>query len=169
MFNFKFKAIQMFKKTLLSFLVACSFFSLSSYAQDDLSYKTPPKEIADLLLAKPTPSINMDDQAEWILFSERNSYPSVEELALPEYRIAGLRLNPNNFAPSRQTFINNFSLKNFKTGLDFPITGLPQPLLAGNASWNPAQNKIAFTNTTAKGVDLYIIDIATKKAVKVNK
>ena len=159
----------MIKKTLLYFLVAGSFFNLKTYAQDDLSYKLPPKEIADLLLAKPTPSISMDGKAEWILFSERNSYPSVEELALPEYRIAGLRLNPNNFAPSRQIFVNNFSLKNFKTGQTFEIAGLPQPLLAGNASWNPSENKIAFTNTTQKGVDLYLIDVSTKKASKINK
>ena len=144
-------------------------FCLNTMAQDAVSYQTPPKEIADLLLAKPTPSISVDGKAEWVLFSERNSYPSVEELAMPEYRIAGLRLNPNNYAPSRQNYINNFSLKNIKTDKSFQVTGLPSPLFAGNLIWNPSQNKIAFTNTTQKGVDLYIIDLATKKASKTNK
>ena len=156
-------------KTLIYFLAIGSFFSTALYAQDDVSYKLPPKEIADLLLAKPTPSISMDGKAEWVLFSERNSYPSVEELALPEYRIAGLRINPNNFAPSRQNFINNFSLNNFKTNKNFMIAGLPQPLFGGNVSWNPSESKIIFTNTTPKGVDLYMIDVATKKATKINK
>ncbi|WP_231492136.1 S9 family peptidase [Pedobacter sp. Leaf170] len=159
----------MIKKIHLYFLIAGACVSLNTAAQDAVSYQTPPKEIADLLLAKPTPGVSIDDKAEWILFSERNSYPSVEELAMPEYRIAGMRLNPNNYAPSRQNYINNFSVKNIKTDKTFPITGLPTPLYAGNISWNPAQNKIAFTNTTQKGVDLYIIDLATKKATKTNK
>ncbi|WP_316831274.1 alpha/beta hydrolase family protein [Pedobacter aquatilis] len=159
----------MFKKLQLYFLIAGASISLNAAAQDAVSYQTPPKEIADLLLAKPTPGVSIDDKAEWILFSERNSYPSVEELAMPEYRIAGLRLNPNNYSPSRITYINNFSLKNIKADKTFPVTGLPSPLYASNISWNPTQNKIAFTNTTQKGVDLYIIDIATKKATKVNK
>jgi dipeptidyl aminopeptidase/acylaminoacyl peptidase len=159
----------MIKKLSLYFFIAGIFISSKTIAQDAVSYQTPVKEISDLILATPTPSISLDKNAEWMLFSERNSYPSVEELAMPEYRIAGLRLNPNNYAPSRQIFINNFTLKNIKTNTSYPLVGLPSPLYAGNIRWNPAENKIAFTHTTQKGVDLYIIDIATKKATKINK
>lgn len=155
------------KKSLLSLLLIAA--SVGAFAQDAVNYQLPPKAIADLLLAKPTPSVNIDSKAEWMLFSERNSYPSVEELAMPEFRIAGLRINPNNFSPSRQTFINNLSLKNIKTGKTAAITGLPVPLLAGNVTWNPGETKISFSNTSQKGVDLYIIDVATLKAVKINK
>ncbi len=139
------------------------------YGQDAVSYQTPPKEIADLLLAKPTSAVRIDSKAEWMLLSERNSYPTVEELGQPENRIAGLRLNPNNFSPSRQSFINNFTLKNIKTGKELPVTGLPANLLAGYASWSPSDTKIAFTNTTGSKVDLYVIDIATQKATRINK
>ena len=159
----------MIKKLRFYFLLAGLCISVHANSQDAISYQTPPKEIADLLLAKPTPGVSIDGKAEWILFSERNSYPSVEELAMPEYRIAGLRLNPNNYSLSRQNYINNFSLKNIKSNQTFQVTGLPSPLYAGNISWNPAENKIAFTNTTQKGVDLYMIDMATKKAMKINK
>ncbi len=145
----------------------CAFSSL--YGQDAVSYQTPPKDIADLLLAKPTPGVSIDSKAEWMLVSERNSYPTVEELGQPENRIAGLRLNPNNFSPSRQTFFNNFRLKNIKSNQEFAVEGLPANLLAGNTTWNPSETKIAFTNTTASKVDLYVIDIATKKATKINK
>src|SRR6188474_707008 len=80
-------------------------------AQDDGGYKLPPKDIADMLLAKPTPNVSVDDKGEWMLFMESASYPSVEELARPELKIAGLRINPANYAPSRQNFINNLSLR----------------------------------------------------------
>ena len=154
------------RKLLFYFLVLSSYVANT---QDAVSYQKPPKDIADLLLAKPTPSVNIDSKAEWMLLSERNTYPDVEELGQPEFKIAGLRLNPNNFSLSRQTFINNFKLKNIKTGKEYPITGLPANTLASATSWNPSESKIAFLNTIATKVDLYIIDIATQKATKINK
>ncbi len=154
------------KACVFFFLIA---FSFSATAQDAVGYQTPPKDIADLLLAKPTPTVSVDNKGEWMLLSERNSYPTVEELGQPEIRVAGLRLNPNNFSPSRQTYINNFSLKNIKTSKQFTVTGLPQNMLAGNVQWNDSQSKICFTNTTGSRVDLYVIDIATHAAKKINK
>jgi dipeptidyl aminopeptidase/acylaminoacyl peptidase len=136
------------------------------YAQDATGYQLPPKEIADLLLAKPTPFVDVDSKGGWALFIERNSYPTVEELGQPEIRVAGLRLNPNNFSPSRVNYYNNFYLKNISTGKDYTITGLPANLLGGNVSWSPNEKKFAFTNTTATGVDLYVVDITTQKATK---
>ena len=67
----------------LSFI--CTFFLLliitSVTAQDDGSYKTPPKAVADMLLAKASPNVSLDDKGEWMLFTESSSYPAVEELA----------------------------------------------------------------------------------------
>lgn len=152
-------------KLIIAFLVITT----SASAQDDVSYKLPPKDIADMLMAKPTPNISMDDKGQWMLLMESNSYPSVEELAKPELRIAGLRINPANFAPSRQNFINNLTLRSVNFREDFKISGLPSPLFAGNVSWSPDDKKIAFTHTTKDRVDLYVIDVATKKATKINK
>ncbi|MEI2738250.1 MAG: prolyl oligopeptidase family serine peptidase [Chitinophagaceae bacterium] len=142
---------------------------IATNAQDDAGYKMPPKDIADMLLAKPTPGVSVDDKGEWMLFTEANSYPSVEELARPELKIAGLRINPANFAPSRQNFINNLVLRNIASGKDFKIAGLPSPLYAGSISWSPDNKKIAFTHTTSNRVDLYVIDVAAQKALKINK
>jgi dipeptidyl aminopeptidase/acylaminoacyl peptidase len=152
------------------FGVSCLVFACGLlHAQDAVSYQTPPKEIADLLLAKPTPAVRIDSKGEWMLLSERNSYPTVEELGQPENRIAGLRLNPNNFSPSRQAFVNNFTLKNIRTNKEYPVTGLPANMLASGGNWSPSETKIAFTNTTGSRVDLYVIDVATQKATRVNK
>ncbi|MBC7873804.1 MAG: S9 family peptidase, partial [Ferruginibacter sp.] len=157
------------KRISLLFPVFFLFFLINVKAQDDGGYKLPPKDIADMLLAKPTPGVSVDDKGEWMLFTESSSYPSVEELARPELKIAGLRINPANFAPSRQNFINNLFLRNISSGKDFKIAGLPSPLYAGSISWNPDDKKIAFTHTTSSRVDLYVIDVATQKAMKVNK
>ena len=149
---------------LLCFFTSVSLFFLN--AQDNAGYKLPPKDIADMLLTKPTPGVSVDDKAEWMLFTESSSYPSVEELARPELKIAGLRINPANFAPCRQNFITNIYLKNIASGKEYKITGLPSPMYGGNVSWSPNDKKIAFTNTTGSRVDLYVVDLATQKNYK---
>jgi dipeptidyl aminopeptidase/acylaminoacyl peptidase len=143
--------------------------STVSFCQDDGGYKMPPKAIADMLLAKPTPNVSLDDKAEWMLFTESSSYPSVEELAKPELKIAGLRINPENYGPSRQNFINNLWLKNLRTDKEFKISGLPSPLFASGISWSPNDKKIALTHTGKDRIDLYVIDIASQKAGRINK
>ena len=151
------------------FCLSLLFVSVFSMAQESASYKLPPKEIADLLLAKPTPMVSIDHLGEWMLIMERESYPTVEELGQPEVRVAGLRLNPNNFSPSRQNFINNLKLKHIKDGKEYTIAGIPAGALISNTEWSPSEKKISFTNTTAGKVDLYVIDIVKKTAVKINK
>ena len=158
-------------KKYILFLLALTLVSISNHvtAQESVTYKTPPKEMVEILLAKPTPSINIDSKGEWMIVMERNSYPSVEELAQPEQRIAGLRINPNNFSPSRQSFINNIILKNLKTNKEFKILNMPTNLLATNISWSPSEKKIAFINNTNTQIDLFVIDVITQQAKKINK
>lgn len=150
-------------------LICCLLFVQLVQAQDDGGYKTPPKDIQDMLLAKPTPGVSIDDKGEWILFTQSSQYPSVEELAKPELKIAGLRINPANYAPSRQNYVNSIYLRNIKTGKESKVAGLPEPMFGTSFSWNPSEKKIAFMQVNRDRVDLYVIDLATLKATKVNK
>lgn len=139
------------------------------WAQDNFTYKTPPKDILDLVMAKPTPGVSIDSKGEWMLLQDRSSFPSVEEMAQPELRIAGLRINPKNFGPSRSGYAVNLTLRNVKTGEQFPISGLPQPLKAGSVSWSPNEQMIAFTQNNNDRIDLYLINVGTRTAVKINQ
>ncbi|MBK6634712.1 MAG: hypothetical protein IPG38_10680 [Chitinophagaceae bacterium] len=96
-----------------------------------------------------------------MLILERSDMPSVEDLAQPELRIAGLRINPNNFGPSRSAYTTNIIIKDVKSGTEFKINGLPANLKASNLQWSPNEDKAAFTNTTNTAVDIYVIDIKT--------
>lgn len=155
------------KQILMVFVGLC--LTYLGIAQDAFQYQQPPKLMADMLLAKPTPAVSFDDKANWMLLSERYSYPTVEELGQPEARIAGMRINPNNFSLSRQTFINNFKLRKVNQENELQVKGLPATLLASSVSWSPSQTKIAFLQNNADAVDLYVIDVATQTAKKINK
>ena len=150
-------------------LLAFSMLLVYGKAQETAVYQKPSKDISDLLLAPPTPTISVDGKAQYMLVMERSFYPTVEELGQPEFKIAGLRINPNNFSLSRQNFIKKLSLQNIVTGKNITLAGMPNNLSALNPSWNPSDNKIAFYNVTANAVDVWVIDIKTSTCSKINK
>ena len=144
------------------------FISAFCFAQDDVTYKTPPKEIVDLVMAKPTPGVNVDSKGEWMILTERSDFPTIEDMAQPELRIAGLRINPRNFGPSRGGYSINLQLQHIPTKKSYTITGLPQNLKAGSIQWSPDGKKFAFTNSTTNRIDLYVVDVESKLARKVS-
>lgn len=137
-------------------------------AQDAVNYQKPPQVMTDLLLAPANPVINASNNGEWMLIMQPSSFPSVEELAQPELRIAGIRINPNNFGPSRMNYYASFKLKNIKSGNEYEIKNLPVDMKAAYVQWDPSDKKIAFCNFYNNGIDLYVIVMDEKKSVKVN-
>ena len=157
------------KQTIVFGLLIASLMSKPATSQDAVTYKMPAKAIADLVLAPPTPSVSIDDKGQYMLLIERSSHPGIEDLAQPELRIGGLRLNPNNFGPSRASYILNYKIKDLQTNKEMQVKGLPANLKAAATQWSPQQTKFAFTHTHNNGIDLYVVNIKTGTAIKVNK
>ncbi len=151
-----------------SYILLALLASGSAVAQDAVTYQRPPALIEELLLAKPTPGVSVGKNGEWLLLAERITFPGVEELAEPELRIAGLRLNPRNFSTTRGTYSNNLKLQNIKTKEIFPVTGLPEGLRSNNPQWSPDGKKVALMHYGPQRVDLYVISMETKAAAKIN-
>ncbi|MCF8342004.1 MAG: prolyl oligopeptidase family serine peptidase [Chitinophagaceae bacterium] len=152
----------------LSFFCFLLFTAASSMAQDVSGYQLPPKVISDLLLAPLPPTVQVDGKMKYMVQFQRSQYPTVEELGQPEAKIAGLRINPNNFSPTRQNYIKSISVENIGTHSKLAIKGLPSNLSALNPTWNPAESKIAFFQVEATRVDVYVIDIAASSCKKIN-
>ena len=159
--------IQLDVKTFFTCLIIFTVMKLN--AQDETTYKEPPREIYDLVMAKSVPTVSIDDAGKWMLLMERNTFPTVAELAEPELRIAGLRINPDNFAQSRITALSGMTLKDLGTLQEYTIKGLPENMRATSLQWNPSQSKIGFVNLCNNHVDLYIIDIESFTATRINK
>jgi len=155
------------KKLLL--LVCMVGFRFLVIAQEEATYQTPPKEIMDLVMARPIPMVSFNAKADHMVLIQRASMPSVEELAQPEYRIAGLRMNPANFGGSRQTYFNDLQVKEVATGKTTAITGLPADLRGTSMQWSPSQQRFAFLQYSNSGIDLYTVDLLNATAKKVNQ
>ena len=131
-------------------------------------YKVPPDVIRSLIDADPQPTISLTKEGDLGLVLFRDGYQSIDELAKDELRIAGTRLDPVRYTSSRMTYYKSFSLVDIKSGdnisVDFPIDGK-----FSFFRWSPDEEKVAYTNTTDKGVELWVLDIKSKTSQKVSQ
>ncbi|MBX2914650.1 MAG: S9 family peptidase [Cyclobacteriaceae bacterium] len=148
----------------LAFLVACS-----TFAQENIGYQRPPEAIAKLLEAPLTPFVSFSPDKQWMLLLDRSDFPTIEQLSRPELRIGGLRINPQNFGPSRSNYTVGLKIKRLNDGEELIIKNLPDPLLASNISFAPDSKKIAFLQNNADKIELWLVDVITLTAAKLTE
>ncbi len=149
--------------TILGFM--CSL----AIAQDNLGYQRPPEEIAKLVEAPLTPAITLSPDKTWMALMDRSDYPSIEELSRAELRIAGHRINPENFGPSRNNFFIGLKFKNLKDMKEYTISGLPSPLQYSNFNFSPDSKKATFLQTYPDRIELWLIDLSNSTARALSK
>ena len=156
-------------KKLHPLLFALITFSLS--AQENIKYQKPSKEILNLGEFERPPSVLYDEQKNYMVFIYRDNYKSISDLSEKELRLGGLRINPKTNIGSRVTFYNNVKIKNLKErkGTVNQVKGLPENPKLSNFSWSPDQTKIALTNTTGEGVELWLLDLEKGAVSKLTK
>lgn len=152
------------KGRILILLIALAPFCGNLRAQEVSEYQKPPQVIIDLAEASPIPEALISSKGDLMLLLERREMPSVEELAQPEVRLAGLRINPLYRGQSRAQSFTAIRLKNLSTGTENPFIGLPPNPIIGDITWSPEEDKIAFTLTTPSGVELWMADVKTMEA-----
>jgi len=148
-------------------LLIILFLASYSYAQENLTYQKPPKEILDLADANLAPGVQIDSKGEHIVLIYSNQYKSIAELSETELRLAGLRINPVTNIGSRTTFYTNLKVK--KTGEKDAkqVTGLTENPRLSDFTWSPDESMMACLNTTETGVEVWIININEGVATKV--
>ncbi|HRB27227.1 MAG TPA: prolyl oligopeptidase family serine peptidase [Niabella sp.] len=151
--------------TTISLVLAILF----GHAQEDVIYQKPSAPILSLADYEPAPSISMDTKKNYMLLLYRNAYKTLEDLSQNEMRLAGLRINPVTNISTTTSYFNNIKLRKIKDVKLEPVqvSGLPADVRITNISWSPDDTKIAFTHTTTKGVELWVIDVATASASKI--
>ncbi len=160
--SFSFRLRQTFA---LFLLLAAS--AVPALAQEATAYQVPPKPLADLVTVPPTPGVSVSDNGKVMLILEQASVPTIAELAQPELKLAGVRMNPANNGPSRMRYITGIKIKKLSGKEEVTVTGLPAQAQLSNIQWSPDETRFAFTNTTDNQIELYIAEVATATAKKV--
>lgn len=138
--------------------------SLTVFAQENLTYQRPPEEIARLVEAPLPPVVSFSPDKQWMVLYERSDFPSIEQLSRPELRLAGLRINPDNFGPSRISYFIGMRLKHIPTGKEYTVKNLPDPLQISNAAFSPNSRYIAFLQNFADRIELWTVDLTSFEA-----
>lgn len=153
----------------LIFTVIFIMMILSSQSQNALKYQLPPKEILELADIRPQPAVRIDSRNQYMVLLDRYAFKTLEELAQDEVRLAGLRINPQTNGAGRPAVYYGMNLIVIATGQSVSLTGLPANPRIGEVSFSPDDSKLAFTNTTPDGIELWMLDIATANASRLTE
>jgi dipeptidyl aminopeptidase/acylaminoacyl peptidase len=131
----------------------------------------PPRVLADMVDAPPTPQARVSPDRRWMLLPEVPSFPSIAEVAAPERRLAGLRIDPRTSGPSRRNYAVALRVHDLTgRGRVRQVTGLPRGARVADLSWAPDSARLAFTVTGDDGaVTLWMADLARARARQVSK
>ncbi len=130
----------------------------------ETGYQLPSQKLADVIDAPRMPQVSISPDNEYLVLMQRPGYPSIEELAERELRLAGLRIKPDSDSRSRVWPYHELSVLRLSDLVRRPVTGLPQNPRIGSVAWSRDGEMISFTNTTAGGVELWVTDVETCEA-----
>ncbi len=153
-----------FSRIRLALAIALVPMGLAIPAAADNAYHTPPQVLVDIVDAPPTPGVALDPQRQWLLIMERPSLPPISELAERELRLGGLRIRPQNHAPSRAGYLTGLRLLRLSDLSERRFSGLPDGARITNPQWSPDGSRLAFTNIRPDGVELWVAEVATGEA-----
>ncbi len=140
-----------------SFLVLLAVVAAPLAAQS--GYQQPAPAIARILDAPARPIILTSPDKSLLVLLERPGLPSIATLSEPEYRLAGLRMNPRTSGPSRQNPSRSISVMPM-TGGDAQPVAMQLPAGGGISypSWSPNGKLMSFVVSTDDALTLWIAD-----------
>ena len=155
----------MINRALITFLLIST---LMVYPQVDSNYKSPKKDLLDLIDIDLAPSVIRNSDNSILVFLYRPAYKNIEDLSREELRLGGLRVDPKRHIGSRTTYYNKVQItKLFQNKTPNEIIGLPIMVNLSNFQFSPDEKQIAMTNTTQKGVEVWVVDLTSLVAKKI--
>lgn len=138
------------------------------FAQEEVTYQLPPREIADLVDAPNSPIVMPAPDAKTLLIVERPSLPPIADISQPELKLAGLRINPKTNGPGagRTAYFRKVAFRDLRTMKEFPLAGLPEGARLSDPQWSPDGLKVAFIVTVDSGLELWVARAADGQAAR---
>ena len=115
--------------------LVCLLLPAASIAEQNSGYQVPLKAMAELVDAPRQPQAILAPDRSHVLFAQSPSVQSLADVAKAELKLAGLRINPANYSPSRAWPLHELRLKEFASlqeiTLPLPAANLHEP------QWSP--------------------------------
>ncbi|XP_024173380.1 probable glutamyl endopeptidase, chloroplastic isoform X1 [Rosa chinensis] len=114
-----------------------------------LGYRLPPKEIKDIVDAPPLPALSFSPYRDKILFLKRRALPPLTELARPEEKLAGVRIDGKCNTRTRMSFYTGIGIHQLlpdgTLGSEVEVHGFPEGAKINFVTWSPDGRHLAFT------------------------
>ncbi|CAO2826631.1 unnamed protein product [Amaranthus hypochondriacus] len=126
--------------------------SVSDY-EDDLAtgvgYQLPPPEIRDIVDAPPLPALSISPHRDKVLFLKRRSLTPLIDLAKPEEKLAGVRIDGKSNSRSRMSFYTGIAIHQLTSdgtlGPEKEVHGLPVGARINFVTWSDDGQHLAFS------------------------
>ncbi len=153
--------------------VAAIMMSTTIAAEEFSIYKIPPAPLQLIVEQRRAPLVNLSPRRDLAVMVTTPTLPSIREVAQPELKLAGLRINPRTYSQSRFSFGEDLWLLEIETQKEIRINGLPKKLKLADIAWSPDQRSLAFThindvNADMAAVELWVINVASKSTRKIS-
>ncbi|KAK9805982.1 hypothetical protein WJX73_010840 [Symbiochloris irregularis] len=149
--------------------------------EPDIGYRQPPKEISDIVNEPVQPGLSISpDRKKVMQMYWPAPLPPITELARPELKLAGLRIDPEIAARSRMSYTLALGISDLTDTTVLPapqdqetrITGYPAGFWLSYVTWSEDSRHIAFavrspgrsTDPPRKPLELWVADVATGKS-----
>ena len=157
-------------------------------------YRAPSPAISALLDAPQTPSVLASPNGRWLAVLARPGRPSIDELARPRLRLAGLRFSPDNLSPPPRDTARLAKLTNRRAPgslapaaelggrfqaialLDHSgkqatrdVSGITFGAAIMHPSWSPDGKHLAFSAVFPDRTELWVIDPVSARARLLSK
>lgn len=112
-------------------------------------YCLPPPEIRDIVDAPPLPALSFSPQRDKILFLKRRSLPPLSDLARPEEKLAGIRIDGKCNSRSRMSSYTGIGIHllmdDGTLGPEKVVTGLPEGAKINFVTWSNDGQHLCFS------------------------
>ncbi|KAJ8900422.1 hypothetical protein K2173_025199 [Erythroxylum novogranatense] len=113
------------------------------------NYKLPPPEIRDIVDAPPVPALSFSPQRDKILFLKRRALPPLEEIARPEEKLAGFRIDGKYNTRSRMSFYTGIGIHQLmpdgRLGPEKEVHGFPDGAKINFVTWSLDGRHLSFS------------------------
>lgn len=145
---------------------------------DDLAlgvgYCVPPPEIRDIVDAPPVPALSFSPFRDKIIFLKRRALPPLTDLARPEEKLAGLRIDGYCNSRSRMSFYTGLGIHEIlpdgTLGPEVEIHGFPEGAKINFVTWSPDARHLSFSirvneeDSNTSKLSVWVADVETGKA-----
>ena len=144
--------------------LAAAFLPAGFRAEEAATFRTPSAPLAAIVDAPSSPLALLSPDRRDLVLLERAEAPSIAELAQPELRLAGLRIDPVTNGPSRGTTYTGIVFKAIEAGTERRVGGLPAGARIAHYEWSRDGRHFAFTLVREAGIELWVTDPVSTQA-----